>query len=192
MGALTSSERSLPGTAGTPVMKSEVMKVRMTTERWKGECRGRASGWWPKSMGMSTTGIWLTQDPASAGGGRGSEVETVLPGGPTVLIESAVRTVVHLPQGGQDGASEQGGSHCNHWARDSAAKHPHHTAAQSKVERVERPQPNTQSIYSCTDVSTVYTVSHRFTLWQSRGMSFASAKISGQLSSMSLEDKAAT
>jgi len=54
----------LPGWAGTPVMKSEVRKVRMTTERWQDgvfPVTGRS-----KWIGMSTTGIWLRQRRAPA------------------------------------------------------------------------------------------------------------------------------
>ena len=51
---ITSSGRSLPGTATSPVMKSEEMNVLITTDRWK---VGRWSGLNEKSMGMSITGI---------------------------------------------------------------------------------------------------------------------------------------
>ena len=74
--SLTSMGMSFPGTAGSPVMKSEVMKGLSTTECWQEGREGFLSKW----IGMSTTGIWLTQCMApreEVGGreGRGGERE---------------------------------------------------------------------------------------------------------------------
>ena len=50
-----------PGTAGMPVMKSEVMNVRMTMDRWQEGMAGRRCRSRSKWTGMRTTGIWLKQ-----------------------------------------------------------------------------------------------------------------------------------
>ena len=50
-----------PGVAGIPVIKSAVMKVRMTMERWQEGVTGRCWGSRSKCMGMSTIGIWLIE-----------------------------------------------------------------------------------------------------------------------------------
>ena len=55
---------SWPGIAATPVMKSEVIKVRITIDLWQ-------DGWIlfsttrSKCMGTKTMGIWLMQDNMS-------------------------------------------------------------------------------------------------------------------------------
>ena len=54
---LTSSGISLPIVAGIPVIKSLVMKVLMTTDRWHDGTRDNGSR--SKCTGMRTTGIWL-------------------------------------------------------------------------------------------------------------------------------------
>jgi len=54
---LTSSGMWLPGVAGIPVMKSLVMKVRMTTERRQDGCLCRESR--SKCSGVRMIGIWL-------------------------------------------------------------------------------------------------------------------------------------
>lgn len=54
---LTSMGSCFPGIAGIPVIKSLVIKVRMTTDRWHdGKCMlGSRS----KCTGIKITGIWL-------------------------------------------------------------------------------------------------------------------------------------
>lgn len=47
--------------AGMPVMKSSVMKVRTTTERWQDGTTGRCWGSRSKCTGINTTGIWLME-----------------------------------------------------------------------------------------------------------------------------------
>lgn len=53
----TSSGIWLPGVAGMPVMKSLVMKVRITTERRQDGCF--CSGSRSKCKGVRMMGIWL-------------------------------------------------------------------------------------------------------------------------------------
>ena len=59
-------------------MKSEVMNVLMTTERWQEGTTGRCWGSRSKWMGINTTGIWLIiasapERPAKVGGGGEGE-----------------------------------------------------------------------------------------------------------------------
>lgn len=57
MHELTCIGKSLPGTAGIPVMKSLVQNGLSTTERWHDNVRHAVSR--SKCIGIKTTGIWL-------------------------------------------------------------------------------------------------------------------------------------
>ena len=54
---LTGNGRCFPGVAGIPVMKSDVTKVRITTECWKEGCTECRPEQRSKSIGISTIGI---------------------------------------------------------------------------------------------------------------------------------------
>ena len=64
---LTSSDRCFPGVAGMPVIKSEVMKVRITRDLWQEGGIGRCWMFRSKWTGINTTGIWLRHPAASEG-----------------------------------------------------------------------------------------------------------------------------